>query len=83
MNSKQTKSDDDQNAGDERNKGFGGRRHVVDHGPGFDYGDKKRKPETGGNHAFRRSEQRTFLRGLLLIESRSPEKEISYVNRPI
>ena len=65
MNSKQTKSGDDQNAGDERNKGFVGRQHVVDHGPGFDYGDKKRRVETGGNHAFRRSEQKDVPQGTL------------------
>lgn len=58
MTSKQTKIGDGENAGDARNKGFGGRQHIVEHRPGFDLGGQKRKLETGGDHAFRRSDQK-------------------------
>jgi hypothetical protein len=59
MMSKETKTDD---AG---NKGFGLRGKVVDHKPGFDKGGQERKKETGGNHGFRRSEQKDIPQGSL------------------
>ena len=65
MSPKHTKTGDGENADDARNKGFGGRGHTVEHKPGFDSGGPKRKPETGGDHAFRRSDQKDVPQGSL------------------
>ena len=65
MTSKQTKTGDGENAGDARNKGFVVRHHIAHHKPGFDNGGQRRELETGGNHAFRRSEQKDIPQGTL------------------
>ena len=58
MSSKPTKTGSTEHAGDAENKGFGGRRNVTHHKPGFDHGYQRSEPETEGNHAFRRSDQK-------------------------
>jgi hypothetical protein len=65
MTSKLTRTDGNEDAGDAENKGFGVRQHVVHHKPGFDYGGQRGEPETRGNHAFRRSEQKDVPQGSL------------------
>ena len=65
MTSSQMKTGDGENAGDAGNKGFGGRQNIVQHKPGFDHGGQKRKLETGGDHAFRRSDQKDIPQGSL------------------
>ena len=51
--------------GDEGNTGFGLREYVVHHKPGLDHGGPTRELETGGDHAFRRSEQKDIPQGSL------------------
>jgi hypothetical protein len=58
MTSKPTKTGGTESAGDARNQGFGGRQNVIHHKPGFESGHQRGEPETRGNHAFRRSEQK-------------------------
>jgi hypothetical protein len=65
MASKQTKSGDSENAGDAGNKGFVVRQSIANHRPGFDHEGQKRELETGGNHSFRRSEQKDVPRETL------------------
>jgi len=65
MTSKQTKTGGGENADDARNKGFGVRKNIVQHSPGFDQTSQKREIETGGAHAFRRSEQKDIPQGTL------------------
>jgi hypothetical protein len=50
---------------DARNKGFGLPGKVVDHKPGVDHGGREQEKETGGNHGFRRSEQKDIPKGSL------------------
>ena len=83
MTSKHTKTGDGENAGDGRNKGFGVRQHIAHHKPGFDHRGQKRELESGGNHAFRHSEEKDIPQGTLADRIGKSRKETSYVKRPI
>ena len=50
---------------DDDNMGFRTREHIVRHKPGFDHGGPEREPENGGNHRFRRSDQKDIPQGSL------------------
>ena len=64
-------------------KGLGGADMLWTMGLDSTMETKNENLRLGAITHFVVASKRTFLRGLLLIESRSPEKEISYVNRPI
>jgi hypothetical protein len=69
MMSKKTKT------GDDGNMGFGSRANVAQHKQGFDHGSPEREPETGGNHRFRRSEQKDIPQGSLADRIANFKKE--------
>jgi hypothetical protein len=61
-------------ASDAENTGFGFRKNVAQHKPGFDQGSPEREPEADGNHRFRRSEEKDVPRRSLADRLGKPAK---------